>query len=217
MDNGKLDNTAVCTAGNKNHAARLFTAAALSVAMALCGLCASVEASSAPDAVLRASGNVPPAKTAKTEKDENELKRLATKEKQLKEQIQAATINRSKILAQKRSELKLARHARDEAINKDITSINAKKTIQADLLRDLKNQLSTAKKNNNKIKIASLESSIKTAEKKLEGYVNGSSDSVEELEAERLMFGGEGVKPGKSLVDCQLHEIIASASANSGL
>jgi hypothetical protein len=42
---------------------------------------------------------------------------------------------------------------------------------------------------------------IKAAQKRLEDYADGVISSVEELEAERLMFGGDAVKPGKSLVD----------------
>jgi len=54
---------------------------------------------------------------------------------------------------------------------------------------------------------------IKTAEKKLSDYVNGSLSFVEELEAERLMFGGDEVKPGKSLLDCQYYDEISVPAA----
>ena len=148
-------------------APRVFTTILLCVSLIFCiaGKCAA--AGAAPDAVLRASGDTPSSKTAKTIKDEKELEKLTAKEKQLKEQITAATINRSKILAQKRAELKLIRQARDDAINRDITSIKARKAKQAELVRVLKNQLAAEKKGKNKIAIAAAEASVKAAEKKL--------------------------------------------------
>ena len=120
------------------------------------------------EALLRASGDVPKAKTEKTIKTEKDLDKLVAKEKTLKEQISDATINRSKLLAAKRAELKQARQKRDDVILIEITSIKVKRTKQADLLKGLKKQLTAAKKNKNNIMISALEVSIAIAEIKYE-------------------------------------------------
>ena len=130
-------------------------------------LCCAVSPLAVSDAVLRASGDVPAAKTDKTIRAEKELEKLTAKEKTLKEQISAATINRSKLLAQKRADLRQIRQKRDEEINKIITEVKAKKAKQATLVGDLKKSLATAKKNKNKVMITSLEMSIVFAGSKL--------------------------------------------------
>ena len=123
--------------------------------------------SAVQDAVLRASGNLPAEKTAATLKAEKELEKLTAKEKQIKEQITEATINRSKLLAQKRAVLKEVRKKRDDAINKEISGIKVNKERQAALIKELKNQLAAAKKTKSTVLITALELSVKLAEVKL--------------------------------------------------
>jgi len=126
-----------------------------------------VRAHAVPDAVLRASGEIPAAKTERTVKLEKELEKLAAKEKSLKDQIAATAINRSKLLAQKRADLKLIRQNRDDSIRKDIEKIKEKKDRQNLIIRELKDQLSLIKKTKNKVAITTLEVSIRMAQVKL--------------------------------------------------
>ena len=123
----------------------------------------------ASDAARRASGDVPNAKTTNTLAAEKELNKLAAAEKSLKEHINSATINRSKLLAQKRSELKEARQKRDVKINNEITKIKEKKTAQNDLIRDLKNKLAAAKKIKNVNAAGTYEVNLKKANEELNG------------------------------------------------
>ena len=119
------------------------------------------------DALRRASGDLPASKTETTIKAEKELDKLLVKEKSLKEQINGATINRSKLLGQKRAELKQQRQKRDDAINKEIMGIKLKKTKQTSLIQELKKQLTAAKKKKNNIMVSTLDISVKIAEIKL--------------------------------------------------
>ena len=50
---------------------------------------------------------------------------------------------------------------------------------------------------------------IKVAIERLSGYAEGRLDEIAELEAPRLMYGGDDVQPGRSLVDCHLYSAIA--------
>lgn len=109
------------------------------------------------------SGGYPKAKTENTVKAEKELEKLAAKENTLKRQITASTINRSKLLTQKRAELKEARQKRDAAIKKEIEGIKAKKEKQAQLIRELNTQLASVKKTKQQMAIASVEVSIRIA------------------------------------------------------
>jgi hypothetical protein len=129
---------------------------------------ADIESQAISDALLRASGDLPTAKTEKTIKSEKELERLASDEKALKERILEATINRSKLLSQKRSELRLARQKRDEGINAEITALKNKKTKQANIVREIKAGLSMAKKLKSKLAATTLEISLIAAEIKLD-------------------------------------------------
>ena len=143
---------------------------ALAAAIALYAviLLGGARAHAVPDAVLRASGAAPAAKTEQTIKLEKELERLVAREKSLKEQITAATINRAKLLAQKRADLKQARIRRDDAINKDIAAIKAKKDKQTLLIRELKNQLTIIRKSKSQLAISAAEVTIALAQAKLD-------------------------------------------------
>jgi chromosome segregation ATPase len=144
----------------------VFTALALALAFLIGG----TGAYAVPDAVLRASGDLPAAKTEQTVKAEKELARLTEKEKGLKSQISAATINRSKLLSQKRAELKAARLKRDEAIKKEIEAIKTRKERQEALIRDLKKQLAELKKiTKSKVAAVAAEAAIAIAQSKLDG------------------------------------------------
>jgi cell division protein FtsB len=120
------------------------------------------------EALLRASGNLPAAKTENTIKAEKELEKLTAKEKQLKDQINDATINRSKLLTQKRADLKQIRQKRDDVIKREITAIKDKKERQAKLIRDLKKQLAIMRKIKNKFAASALETTILLADIKLQ-------------------------------------------------
>ena len=119
------------------------------------------------DALQRASGTAPAAKTEQTVKAEKELEKLKTKEKQIKDNITAATINRSRLLAQKRADLKQARQKREEPVKKEVTDLKAKKTKQTALIKETKSKLAAAKKEKKTITVTTLEASLKTAEKTL--------------------------------------------------
>jgi len=54
---------------------------------------------------------------------------------------------------------------------------------------------------------------IKVAVGRLTDLVEDRIDIIEELEVPRLMFGGEAVRPGKSLVECRKYEMIAVPAA----
>ena len=125
----------------------------------------------APGAIAQVLvGSAVSAKTEATIKAEKELDSLIAFEKQIKEQISEATINRTKLLSQKRAELRDTRKKRDDAINQEISIIKAGKERQAALIKELKAQLALAKKNKYAISINSLELSIKQAEAKLADY-----------------------------------------------
>ena len=121
------------------------------------------------DAVLRASGSAPTSKTAQTVKAESELKKLTEEEKKLKESIKDETINRSKLLAQKRADLKAIRLKRDESIRKEIDEIKGRKDQQAATVKQLKSQLSALKKLKNKLAITTMEAAVAVAQIKLDG------------------------------------------------
>jgi chromosome segregation ATPase len=151
-------------------ARRLLAVVAIAAAIIAGGAGAGAGAHShaVSDAVLRASGDLPAAKTEKTVKAEKELEKLTAKEKQIKERISEATINRARLLAQKRAELKQIRQKREEPINKEIARLKEKKAGQTALIRELKSQLTAAKKNKSKFTISALEISIALAESRLD-------------------------------------------------
>lgn len=143
------------------------------------GVYASFSAGS--DAVRRASGDTPSAKTEKTVKAEKELEKLTAAEKKLKEQITESAINRSKLLAQKRAELKQVRQIRDAAINKELDSLKTKKVKQTAFIAEAKTQLSEAKKKKNAISQATLEITLKAAQSKLTEINADIKESKEKL------------------------------------
>jgi hypothetical protein len=154
--------------GGRGGASRILRAPAVTaVLLSLAFIAGGARAYAVPDAVIRASGAAPAAKTAQTVSLEKDLEKLAAKEKSLKDQIAAASINKSKLLAQKRSDLKLARQKRDEAINRDIAKIKEKKERQNIIIRELKSQLMIIKKGKNKFAISAMEVSIGLAQVRL--------------------------------------------------
>ncbi|MDR1439769.1 MAG: hypothetical protein LBJ10_07085 [Clostridiales bacterium] len=140
---------------------------AVAVAL-LAAAAAQMQASATQEAILRASGDYPKAKTEQTVKSEKELAKLAESEKQLKASIKEAEISRSKLLAQKRADLKQIRKGRDDAIKAQIEEIKGRKTRQETLVRDLKKQLAAAKKTKNAIAITASELAVKLASSKLD-------------------------------------------------
>jgi len=106
-------------------------------------------------------------KTDATLKAEKDLEKLTANEKTIKEQISAETINRSKLLAQKRAEIKGVRLARDEVIKKNMANVRDKKTKQANLIKELKIQLANARKNKNQYAIAAAQITINLAQLRL--------------------------------------------------
>ena len=116
------------------------------------------------DVLLRASGSAPTSKTEQTVKAENDLKKLTDEEKKIKESIKNETINRSKLLAQKRAELKAIRQKRDDVIRKEIDEIKRRLDKQKETVKQLKNQLAALKKQKNKIAIATMEASVAVAQ-----------------------------------------------------
>lgn len=56
---------------------------------------------------------------------------------------------------------------------------------------------------------------IQTAERRIREYTAGVYPTIPELEEEKLMFGGDAVNPGKSLVHLQVYDRISSASSKS--
>ncbi|MDR1060255.1 MAG: hypothetical protein LBL83_03370, partial [Clostridiales bacterium] len=89
---------------------------------------AQLQAFAVPEAVLRAAGNYPKAKTEQTVKSEKELAKLAEYETRIKASIKDAEISRTKLLAQKRAELKQIRKVRDDAAKKELEEIKGRKT-----------------------------------------------------------------------------------------
>jgi len=142
---------------------KIITTVFLAASILICG----AGSASASDAARRAAGDVPSAKTDITVKAERELDRLLAAEKALKEKISGATINRSKLLAQKRAELKEARQKRDGPISNEITKIKDKKAAQTELIRDIKNKLAAAKKNKNVVSTGTYEANLKKANDEL--------------------------------------------------
>ena len=106
-------------------------------------------------------------KTQNTIRAESELERLTESEKQLKGQITEATINRSKLLSQKRTELRYARFTRDESINKEISGIKDRKNRQTALIADMKKQLAQAKREKNNGAVSTLEVLLRLADIRL--------------------------------------------------
>ena len=115
------------------------------------------------------SGTPPTAKTEQTVQSESELKRLTEEEKTIKASIKNETINRAKLLAQKRADLKVIRQTRDELIKTEVAEIKGRKDKQAEFVKTLKKQLPPLKKLKNKVAIAALEATIAVAQIKLDG------------------------------------------------
>ena len=120
------------------------------------------------DQAVKSSGTAPTSKTDQTIRAENELKKLKEEEKKLKESIKNETINRAKLLAQKRADLKSIRQKRDEPIKKDVDAIKGRKDKQAALLKELKKQLSALKKAKSHVAVSALEVTITLAQIKLD-------------------------------------------------
>ena len=98
---------------------------------------------------------------------ENELKEQAAKESELKKSITSETINRSKLLAQKRAELKDIRKKRDDALNKEKADIKARRDKQAEIVKTYKGQRASVKKANSPVALTALDVVIALAEGKL--------------------------------------------------
>jgi hypothetical protein len=126
-------------------------------------------ASSAQEALMRAAGTYPKAKTEQTLLSEKELSKLTESEKQLKASIKEAEISRSKLLAQKRAELRQIRKARDDVIKAEIEEIKGRKATQEAFVKDLKKQLATAKKTKIALAVTTVEIAVKLASSKLDG------------------------------------------------
>ena len=126
---------------------------------------ASQKAGGAPTA---SSGTPPTAKTEQTVQSESELKRLTEEEKTIKASIKNETINRAKLLAQKRADLKVIRQTRDELIKTEVAEIKGRKDKQAEFVKTLKKQLPPLKKLKNKVAITALEATIAVAQIKLD-------------------------------------------------
>ena len=117
------------------------------------------------------AASAPSEKPAQLVANEAELKQLADKESDIKKSISDETINRSKLLAQKRAELKEVRKKRDDALNKEKSDLKAKRDKQDLLVKEFKRQKTNIKKlTKNAVALAAIDISIALAEAKLNDY-----------------------------------------------
>ena len=121
--------------------------------------------------IVAVAASVPSEKPTQLAANEAELKQLADKESEIKKSISDETINRSKLLAQKRAELKEVRKKRDDALNKEKADVKVKRDKQDVLVKELKRQKTNIKKlTKNAVALAAIDISIALAEAKLKDY-----------------------------------------------